>query len=132
MKCEKMRLTENTRALIVTLFFRMLFGGYLVAMDQYRYDDVGSAWTVLVIYALIGVFASIYLYGKRFGLKGLIGLEIIFLLLNTVFIIIALGGFADVGMHSPLDNMWETLLRYMFSLLTLLFATRINSELVLS
>jgi len=77
---------------------------------------------------LIGVFASFYLYGKRFGLKGLIGLEIIFLLLNTVFIIIALGGFADVGMHSPLDNLWETLLRYTFSLLTLLFSMRVYRE----
>lgn len=120
----KLELTENTRALIATLFFRLLFGGYLVAMDQYRYDDVGSAWTVLAIYVLMGVFVSLYLYGKRFGLKALIGLEIVFLLLNTVFIIIAIGGLADVGMHSPLDNLLETLLRYMFSLLTLLFAIR--------
>lgn len=123
-----MKLTENARALTTTLFFRMLFGGYLVAMDQYRYDDVGSAWTVLLIYLLIGVFASAYLYGKRFGLKALIGLEAVFLLLNTVFIIIALGGFADVGMHSPLDNLLETLLRYIFSLLTLLFSIRAYRE----
>ncbi len=123
-----LELTKNTRALIATLFFRMLFGGYLVAMDQYRYDDAGSAWTVLAIYVLMGVFASIYLYGKRLGLKGLIGLEIIFLLLNTVFIVIALGGLADVGMHSPLDNLVETLLRYTFSLLTLLFSIRAYRE----
>jgi len=97
-------------------------------MDQYRYDNVGSAWTVLLISVLIGVFTSIYLYGKRFGLKGLIGLEIIFLLLNTVFIIIALGRFADVGMHSPLDKSWETLLRYTFSLLMLLFSMRAYRE----
>ena len=77
---------------------------------------------------MMGVFASIYLYGERIGLKALIGLEIIFLILNTVFIIIALGGFADVGMHSPLDNLLETLLRYMFSLLTLLLAIKINRE----
>ena len=123
-----MKLTENARALTTTLFFRMLFGGYLVAMDQYRYDDVGSAWTVLLIYLLIGVFASAYLYGKRFGLKALIGLEAVFLLLNTVFNLIALGGFADVGMHSPLDNLLETLLRYIFSLLTLLFSIRAYRE----
>jgi len=42
-KVGKLRLTENGRSLTATLFFRMLFGGYLIAMDQYCYDDVGSA-----------------------------------------------------------------------------------------
>ena len=106
----------------------MLFGGYLIAMDQYRYSDPDSAWTVLAIYLLMGVFTTLYLYGKKVGIKLLIGLEAVFLLLNTVFIGIALGGFADVGMHGPLDNIWETALRYIFSLLTLILSIRVYRE----
>ena len=124
----KLRLTENGRALTTIMFFRMLFGGYLIAMDQYRYSDPDSAWTVLAIYLLMGVFTTLYLYGKKVGIKLLIGLEAVFLLLNTVFIGIALGGFADVGMHGPLDNIWETALRYIFSLLTLILSIRVYRE----
>ena len=47
-------LTWNGKALVVTLLFRLLFGGYVVGMDQYHFNDLESAWTVLVIYALIG------------------------------------------------------------------------------
>ena len=99
-----------------------------MAMDQYRYSDPDSAWTVLAIYLLMGVFTTLYLYGKKVGIKLLIGLEAVFLLLNTVFIVIALGGFADVGMHGPLDNIWETALRYIFSLLTLILSIRVYRE----
>ena len=123
-----LNLSENGRKLITILFFRLIFGGYLTAMDQYRYSDIDSAWTVLVIYLLIALFTVLYLYGKRVGLKALIGLESVFLLLNTVFMGITLGGYADVGMHSPLDNLWETILRYLFSLLTLFYATRAYRE----
>ncbi|MCW4014439.1 MAG: hypothetical protein NWF07_15835 [Candidatus Bathyarchaeota archaeon] len=124
----KLRLTGNGRALTTVLFFRMLFGGYLIAMDQYRYSDPDSAWTVLAIYLMMGVFTSLYIYGKPIGLKLLIGLETVFILLNTVFIGIALGGFADVGMHGPLDNIWETALRYLFSVLTLFLSIRAYRE----
>ena len=119
-----MNLSDNGRILTTILIFRMIFGGYIIAMDQYKYSDPDSAWTVLIIYALMGVFAALYLSGKRVGLKGLIGLESIFLILNTVFIVIAVGGFADVGMHSPLENIWETALRYVFSILTLLYSIK--------
>jgi hypothetical protein len=58
-------LTWNGTALVVTLLFRLLFGGYVVGMDQYRFNDLESAWTVLLIYALIGVFTILFLFGKK-------------------------------------------------------------------
>ena len=123
-----MNFTENGRILTIIVFFRMLFGGYIIAMDQYRYSDVDSAWTVLIIYLLIGALTSLYISGKRFYIKALLGLEGLFLVLNLVFTVIALGGYADVGMHSPLENIWETILRYSFSLITLLYAYRTYRE----
>jgi hypothetical protein len=121
-------LTNNGRALVITLLFRLIFGGYIVAMDQYRFNDLDSALTVLLIYVLMGVFASLYLLGKKGGLKGLIGLETIFLLLNTVFSMMYLGQIVDVGLHSPINNWWQTVLRYFFSLLTLVLSIRLFRE----
>jgi hypothetical protein len=123
-----MSLTENGRILTIIIFFRMLFGGYIIAMDQYRYSDVDSAWTVLIIYLLIGAFTSLYISGKHVYLKALLVLEGLFLVLNIVFTVISLGGYADVGMHNPLENIWETILRFSFSLITLLYAYRAYRE----
>ena len=121
-------LTGSGKALVVTLLFRLLFGGYLVGMDQYRFNDIESALTVLLIYVLLGIFAALFLLGKRYGLIGIIGLEVIFIILNSVFIIVALGQIADAGLHDPLANWWATLLRYLFSLLTLIFSIRVYRE----
>ena len=123
-----MELTGNGKALTITLLFRLLFGGYIVGMDQYRFHDVESAVTVLAIYVLLGLFTALFLLGKRYGLIGIIGLEGIFIILNSIFIILALGQIADVGMHNPLDNWWATLLRYAFSLLILIFSLRVYKE----
>jgi hypothetical protein len=123
-----MELTGNGKALVVTMFFRLLFGGYVIAMDQYRFNDVESAWTVLVIYVLLSIFVTLFLSGKRYGLVGVIGLEVVFIILNSVFLILALGQITDVGLHDPLDNWWATLFRYTFSLLTLLFSIRAYIE----
>jgi hypothetical protein len=57
-------LTGSGKALVVTLLFRLLFGGYLVGMDQYRFNDIESALTVLLIYVLLGIFAALFLLGK--------------------------------------------------------------------
>lgn len=127
-KANNVLLTGNGRALVITLLFRLIFGGYVVAMDQYRFNDIDSALTVLMIYVLMGVFASLYLSGKKVGLKGLIGLEAVFLALNTVFTVMSLGQMADAGLHSPLNNLWQTTLRYSFSLLTLVFSIRLYRE----
>lgn len=118
----------NSKALVIILLFRMLFGGYIVGMDQYYFSDIESALTVLVIYVLIAIFLTIFLLGKRYGITGIIGLESIFITLNSIFIIVSLSQTADVGMHNPVDNWWATLLRYVFSLLTLTFSIKIYKE----
>jgi putative exporter of polyketide antibiotics len=123
-----MELTGNSKALVVTLFFRLLFGGYLIGLDQYRFNDVESALTVLLIYGLIAIFAALFLLGIRRGLIGIIGLDIIFVVLQSIFIIVTLGQIADAGLHDPLANWWATLLMYLFSLLTLIFSIRAYRE----
>jgi hypothetical protein len=121
-------LTGNGKALVVTLLFRLLFGGYVVGMDQYHFNDLDSALTVVVIYSLIGIFTAVFLFGKRIGLLGVIGLESVFIVLNSVFLILTLGHIADAGMHDPLANWWATLFRYLFSIMTLIFSIRAYRE----
>jgi hypothetical protein len=121
-------LTWSGKALVVTLFFRLLFGGYLAGMDQYSFNDVESALTVLLIYGLIGIFATIFLFGKNYGLKGIIGLDVIFIILQSFFTIVTLSQIVDPGLHDPLVNWWATLLMYLFSLLTIIFAIRAYRE----
>ncbi len=121
-------LTGSGKALVVTLLFRLLFGGYLAGMDQYHFNDIESALTVLLIYGLIGIFVALFLLGKRYGLIGVMGLEVIFITLQSVFIVVTLGQIADAGMHDPLANWWATLLMYLFSLLTLIFSVRAYRE----
>ena len=123
-----MELKWNAKALMVTLLFRLLFGGYVVSMDQYLFNDIDSALTVLIIYLLIGIFATLFLMSKRYGLLGIMGLESIFIILNSVFIVLTLGQIADPGMHDPLSNWWATVLRYLFSLLTLTLAFKVYRE----
>ena len=127
-----MELTKSGNALVVTLLFRLLFGGYLIGMDQYRFDDVESALTVLLIYGLIGIFLTLFLLGKRYGLLGIIGLDVIFIALQSAFTIAALGKTVDAGLHDPLTNWWATLLMFLFSILTLTFAFKIHRETQLS
>jgi hypothetical protein len=121
-------LTWSSKALIVTLFFRLLFGGYLIGMDQYLFNDVESALTVLLIYGLIAIFAVMFLLGKRYGIIGIIGLDVVFIILQSLFIVATLSQTADAGLHDPLANWWATLLMYLFSLLTLTFAIKIYKE----
>jgi putative exporter of polyketide antibiotics len=123
-----MELTWNGKALVVTLFFRLLFGGYLIGMDQYSFNDVESALTVLLIYGLIAIFAALFLLGIRRGLIGIIGLDVIFIILQSLFIVVTLGQIAEAGLHDPLSNWWATLLMYLFSVLTLTFAIRAHRE----
>ena len=117
-----MELTRFGKALIVTLLFRLLFGGYLMGMDQYGFNDVNSAVTVLAIYGLIGIFATLFLIGKRIGLIGIVGLDVVFIVLQLIFTIATLNQFTDPGLHDPVANWWGTLLMFMFSILTLVFA----------
>jgi hypothetical protein len=121
-------LSWSSKALVATLLFRMLFGGYLIGMDQYSFNDVESALTVLVIYGLIGIFTTLFLLGKRYGLKFIIGLDVIFIILQSVFTIVALNQIVDPGLHDPLVNWWATLLMFLFSLLTIIFSIRAFRE----
>jgi hypothetical protein len=121
-------LTWSSKAIVVTLFFRMLFGGYLMGMDQYSFNDVGSALTVLVIYGLIGVFASLFLLGKRFGLIAIIALDAVFVVLQSVFAIASLSQITDPGLHDPIANWWGLLLMVMFSILTIVFAIKTKRD----
>jgi hypothetical protein len=121
-------LTGNGKALVVTLFFYLLFGGYLAGMDQYHFNDIESALTVLLIYILLAVFATLFLVGKRYGLIGVMILEVVFIILQSMFIVAALGQLMDAGLHNPLDNWWATLLMYLFSLLTIIFSVRVYRE----
>ena len=125
-------LTWSGKALVVTLLFRLLFGGYLMGMDQYHFNDVESALTVLLIYGLISIFATLFLLGKRYGLIGIIGLDVIFIILQAVFTIVTLSQIVDPGLHDPLVNWWATLLMYLFSLLTIIFSIRAYKETNLS
>jgi hypothetical protein len=122
-----MKLSSSGKALVITMLFQLLFGGYLAAKDFYAYDDAGSALTVLVIYVLLGVFTARFLFGKRLGLAGILWLSTILIIFHTVFIIISFGT-VDAGLHDPLANWWATLLRYPFFLLTLIFSIRIYRE----
>ncbi len=119
-----MELSVNGKMLVVTLIFRLFFGGYLAGMDQYRFNDFESALTVLLIYGLLGIFAVLFLLGKRFGLLGIIGLDIVLILLQAAFIVSSLSQLTDAGLHDPLNNLEATLLTVMFSLITLILAIR--------
>jgi len=123
-----MELTWSGKALVVTLLFRLLFGGYLAGMDQYSFNDVESALTVLSIYGLIGIFAALFLLGKSYGLKGMIGLDVIFIISQSVFTIATLSQVVDPGLHDPFVNWWATLLMYLFSPLTIIFSVRAYRE----
>ena len=123
-----LKLSGSGKALVVTLLFRLLFGGYIAGMDQYHFNDVESALTVLLIYGLIGAFAALFLLGKRIGLIGVISLDVVFITLQVIFTIATLSQIADAGLHDPQANWWATLLMYMFSLLTLAFAIRVYRE----
>jgi hypothetical protein len=118
----------NAKALVITMLFRLLFGGYIIGMDQFRYNDPESAITVFFTYLLMGGLLSLFLTGKRIGLKGLIGFEAFFIALNSLFVVLSLMGIVDAGLHSPMNNVPTMLIRYIFSITTLTFATRAYKE----
>ena len=120
-----MGLTGSDKALFVTLLFRLLFGGYLVGKDQYYYNDIESALTVLLINVLLCISVALFLLGKRYGLIGIMGLSVFIIISQSIFIIVTLGQTTDAYVHEPLANWWAILLYYLFSLLTLIFSIRI-------
>ena len=126
---EGARLTGNGKALVVTLFFRLLFGGYLAGMDQYRYNDIESALSVILIYGLFGIFAALFLSGKRYGLVGLMGLSVLHIIAQSAYVIWFLGlTTIDASIHNPVENWWAVLLIYLFAALTIIFSFRVYRE----
>lgn len=123
-----MELNNTGKALVALLFFRFVFGGYTAGMDQYSYTDVESALTVLLIYALLGIFAVLFLLGKRIGVIGIIGLDAIFIFLQSVFTVTSLMHITAAGPHDPLNNAGAAVLMFGFSALTLILAIKIYRE----
>jgi hypothetical protein len=134
MKADKIRqpdgLTRSGIALVVIQLFRLLFGGYLIGLDQYHYNDLESAVSVFLIYSIIGILTVLFLLGKRkLGLVGLIALSIILIIMESVYIIVYFSQTTpDSSWHSPLAIPWATVSNYLFPLLTLLFAIKIYRE----
>jgi len=121
-------LTASGKALVVTLLFRLLFGGYLIGKDQFYYFDIESALTVLLINILLGLSAALFLYGKRIGLVGLMGVSAFIIISQSIFILVSLGQSPDQRVHEPLANWWAILSYYLFSFLTLIFSLRVYRE----
>jgi len=127
-----MELTRNGKVVVVTSLFRMIFGGYLIGNDLYRFNDANSALEVLLIYGVISLFATLFIVGKKYGLLGLIGMDILFIGSQIVFTILSVSKLVDPGLHDPLTNWWSLLLMFSFSLLTLIFSLRAFREISLS
>jgi hypothetical protein len=130
-----MELTRNGKVVVVTSLFRMIFGGYLIGNDLYRLNDANSALEVLLIYGVIGLFVALFVVSKRygrFGLLGLIGLDVLFIGAQFVFTFLSVSKLTDPGLHDPVTNWWTLLLMFAFSLATLIFSLRANRETNLS
>lgn len=117
-------------ALVVTQLFRLLFGGYLIGLDQFHYTDLESAYSVLFIYVLIGIFTTLYLLGRRkSGLLGLLVLSVFLLIMQSLYIFIYFSATTpDPSWHSPLFQWWATVSNFLFPLLTLIFAIKVYRE----
>ena len=123
-----MNQTWNSKVLTIMLLFRFLFGGYIAGMDQYLFNDIDSAWTVVTIYVLTGIFFSLYLYGRLSGLKALIGLDAVFFSLNLLYTALSVGRIIDPGLHDPFADVWLTLIQISFSLVTLVYSIKLYRE----
>lgn len=123
-----MNQTWNSKVLTTVLLFRFLFGGYIAGMDQYLFKDVDSAWTVVTIYVLTGIFFSLYLYGHISGLKALIGLEAIFFSMNVLYTALSVGNIIEPGLHDPFADVWLTLIQIAFSGVTLIYSIKLYRE----
>lgn len=126
-----MELTSNGKVVVVTSLFRMIYGGYLIGNDLYRFNEPKSALEVLLIYGVICLFATLFTVSKRYGrygLLGLIGMDVLFIGAQIIFTILSVCKVVDPGLHDPLKNWWGLLLMFSFSLLTLIFSFRAFRE----
>jgi len=129
MNVNEIRLSRNAIALIVTLMFCLLLGGYFIGTDLYHYNDPDSAMSVLVLYSLIGIFGALFLMGKRYGLVGLMGLSGFLMVAQLAYVIVFIAQTAtDPGWHDPSANWFATGLDILFSLLLLVFSFKVYRE----
>jgi hypothetical protein len=126
-----MELTGNGKVVVVTSLFRMIFGGYLIGNDLYRFHDSGSALQVLLIYFVISLFVALFIISKRrgrLGLLGLIGWDVLFIGAQLVFTFLSVSKLTNPGLHDPVTNLWSLLLMFTFSMVTLTFSLRAYKE----
>ena len=126
-----MELTCNGKVIVVTSLFRMIFGGYLIGNDLYRFNDANSALQVLLIYGVIGLFVTLFIVSKRhgrLGLLGLIGMDVLFIGAQFVFTFLSARKLVDPGLHDPVTNWWSLLLTFSFALVTVIFSLRAYRE----
>ncbi len=123
-------LTRSGIALVVTQLFRLLFGGYLIGLDQFHYNDIESAVSVLMIYALVGILTTLFLAGrKKSGLLGLIALSIILIVMESIYVVVYISQTTpDPSWHSPFAIWWATASNYIFPILTLVFSAMVYRE----
>jgi hypothetical protein len=134
MKTQTEGLSKYGIALVVTQLFRLLFGGYLIGLDQFHYTDLESAYSVLFIYFLIGIFTTMFMMGKRkYGLLGLIALSVILIIMQSLYLIIYFSATTpDPSWHNPLFQWWATVSNFLFPLITMLFGLKVYNELHIS
>ena len=119
---------SNVKYLTVILFLRFLFAGYIAGMDNYLFNDIDSARTVLLIHVLIVVLFSMYLCGRRIGIRVLMYVEAFYLFLNLAYSALSIVQVFDPGLHDPLADVWLTLMQIIFSALTLFYSIKVNNE----
>lgn len=129
MDVKEISLSRNGIALIVTLMFTLLLGGYFIGTDTFHYNDPESAMSVLVLYSMLGIFGTLSLLGKRFGLLGLMCLSGLLAIAQLAYVIVFHSGVATgPGWHDPSANWFITILDIIFSLLVLVFSFRVYRE----
>lgn len=129
MALNEIRLSRNGIVLVVTLMFCLLLGGYFIGLDLYHYNDPDSAMSVLVLYSLMGIFGTLFLLGKRYGIVGLMGLSGILSIAQLAYVIVYVAQTAtDPGWHDPSANWFVTVLDILFSLLVLVFSFKVYRE----
>ncbi|MGY5880407.1 MAG: hypothetical protein RTV31_09150 [Candidatus Thorarchaeota archaeon] len=129
MNVNEIRLSRNGMALIVTLMFCLLLGGYFIGTDLYHYNDPESAMSVLVLYSLMGIFGVLFLLGKRYGLLGLMALSGLLLIAQVAYVVVFLTQ-TEMGpsWHDPSANWFITIADIIFSMLVLVFSFRVYKE----
>ena len=98
-------------------------------MDLYHYNDPESAMTVLVLYGLMGLFGTLFLLGKKYGLLGLMAISAFLLIAQLAYVGVFLTQ-TTMGpeWHDPSANWFITISDIIFSLLVLVFSFKVYKE----